>query len=187
MENTFSHRTILVIDQYNASAERFYGLHEAFRTLPRVVMESADSVPGAKVVVRLHPAQKALGYWEAYRHRVEISQGVPLHDDLARATVAVGLFSGALTVACASGVPTFFLWKPGWFYTPDLACFASCFVDGEQLAGSLSFGLQSIHHYESLSHEAREGASRYYHTLNASVPELAGYRIMQSLHTVAGA
>jgi hypothetical protein len=55
-----------------------------------------------------------------------------LLQDIARSTLAIGLFSGALTVAAACGVPTVFVWKEGWFYTPDLACFGDCFADPEE-------------------------------------------------------
>ncbi len=171
LEDPFQHRTILVIDQYSASAERYYGLKEAFAALPRAVMAVADAVPDVRVVVRLHPSQKHLGYWQVFRHRVELSQGVPLHQDLARTTVVVGLFSGALTVAAASGVPTFFVWEPGWFYTPDLRCFQKQFFSEKESREITKSCLQSEVYHRDLCIQMLEEAQHYYHGGAASEPE----------------
>ena len=47
-----------------------------------------------------------------------------LEDDLRRSSIAVGIFSGVLTVASASGLPTYFLQTEQGFSTTDLECFA---------------------------------------------------------------
>jgi hypothetical protein len=134
--DTFPYRTVLVIDQDNIAARRFYGLHEAVEALHQVVRSCAAQLEEVKVVYRLHPSARKPPEWVQAIQRegrnMEVSQGVPLLQDIARSTLAIGLFSGALTVAAACGVPTVFVWKEGWFYTPDLACFGDCFADPEE-------------------------------------------------------
>jgi hypothetical protein len=48
----------------------------------------------------------------------------PLEDDLRRASVVVGIASGVLTVASASGLPTIFLRTEQGFKIRDLECFS---------------------------------------------------------------
>lgn len=161
----FHHRTVLVIDQYNASAERFYGLNNAYRRLPQAVMRLLHRVPSARVRLRLHPSQRELGYWaEIAGGQMEVSKDVALHDDLAHATIAVGLFSGALTIAAVSGVASFFVWEPGWFYTPDLACFNNtCFVDVESFVDVAAVCLTSAEEYHLQREKVLQSAGDYYH------------------------
>lgn len=160
----FDCRTILLIDQYNAGACSFYGLEEPFRRLPEVVLAVAQRVAGARIILRLHPSQQQVPEWvKDASANIVISQGVPLHEDLARSTLAVGLFSGALTVAAASGVPTFFLWEPGWFYTPDLSCFANGnFVSAEEFVERAVACLISQQAYQRERQLAMHNAEGYY-------------------------
>jgi hypothetical protein len=48
----------------------------------------------------------------------------PLEDDLRRSSVVVGIASGVLTVASASGLPAIFLRTEQGFAIRDLECFA---------------------------------------------------------------
>jgi hypothetical protein len=72
------------------------------------------------------------------------------------------LFSGALTVAAACGVPTVFLWKAGWFYTPDLACFEECFVSSEEALHRVWELMTSSTAYAQWQRFAIAGAEGYY-------------------------
>jgi hypothetical protein len=55
----------------------------------------------------------------------ELSHPVwPLEDDLRRSSVAIGISSGVLTVASASGLPTIFLRTEQGFTIRDLECFS---------------------------------------------------------------
>ncbi len=160
----FQYRAVLLIDQYNPAASAFYGLEEAFRRLPEVVLEVARRVAGARIILRLHPSQQQVPEWvKDASANIVISQGVPLHEDLARSTLAVGLFSGALTIAAASGVPTFFLWEPEWFYTPDLSCFANGnFVSAEEFVERAVACLTSRDAYQQERRLAMHNAEGYY-------------------------
>jgi hypothetical protein len=61
--------------------------------------------------------------------KFEISHSkISLEIDVQRSSVAVGLFSGALIVCAASGLPTYFLSSEIGYYTPDLSCFQEDFV-----------------------------------------------------------
>jgi len=164
--DTFAYRTLLVIDQDNVGARRFYGLHGAIEALHQVVRDCATQLKGIRIVYRLHPSARKPPEWVQSIQReggdVEVSQGVPLLKDIARSTVAIGLFSGALTVAAACGVPAVFLWKEGWFYTPDLACFGECFATPEEAMGRVR---DSVTHHTVHLHwcaAATAAAEKYY-------------------------
>ena len=60
-----------------------------------------------------------------HRNLCELSHPAwPLEDDLRRSSVVVGIASGVLTVASASGLPTIFLRTEQGFAIRDLECFA---------------------------------------------------------------
>jgi hypothetical protein len=164
--DTFAHRTLLVIDQDNVGARRFYGLHGAIEALHQVVRDCATQLKGIHIVYRLHPSARKPPEWVQSIQRkggdVEVSQGVPLLQDIARSTVAIGLFSGALTVAAACGVPTVFVWKEGWFYTPDLACFGQCFLSPEEAMDRVWELMTSSTAYAQWQRCAIAGGEGYY-------------------------
>jgi len=108
---------VLIIDSGEGFAPRFLGVAEAYASLEATARRLAAA--GVPVMVRAHPRGGARR-WKG----LPVSTGRALADDLRGASAVIGLFSTVLPVAAASGLPTLFLWKPGWFATPDLAPFA---------------------------------------------------------------
>jgi hypothetical protein len=131
LPDQFENRTVLMLD---VSTDRgdFYGIEgqcQALRQLAERLLTA--SLPLRRLVIRPHP------YWTdldleawlllAREHSAccEISHPAwSLEDDLKRSSCAVGVFSGALTVASACGLPTIFLQTPEGYKTGDLACFS---------------------------------------------------------------
>ena len=132
-DNNFSKRSILIIDQYVDRARRFNGLNKLLEELDRLIkaLLSLDSVE--KIVIRPHPESEFCDFWELctmkYSNKFNISHPrLSLEVDIHRNSIAVGLFSGALVVAAASGLPSYFLTSHNAYFTPDLDCFKSYFV-----------------------------------------------------------
>lgn len=169
--DTFHHRSLLVIDQDNPAARRFYGLDDALAGLHEIVARCAREIEGITVIYRLHPSAKRVPEWvQAIQQEcgsVQVSQGVPLLEDLKRSTVALGLFSGALTIAAACGVPTFFLWEEGWFYTPDLGCYEEMFVERSEAMRTITAVIDSWQDYILWQAKGRNSSGQYYYERSA--------------------
>jgi hypothetical protein len=131
LPDQFALQTLLMVDVPVEPGD-FYGIEaqcEALLQLAEKLLH-ADS-PLGRLIIRPHP------YWSRldlevcqqlvrdYPNRCELSHPAwSLEDDLRRSSVAVGIFSGALTVASACGLPTIFLQTERGFTTGDLACFS---------------------------------------------------------------
>jgi hypothetical protein len=128
LPNQFTNRTLLVI--HDSDPHGFYGLDIHSRGVLHLVKKLLESdAPPRRVIIRLHPYAPVveLDPWKdlvrEHPELCEISHPVwTLDDNFNRASVVVGNNSGALTVAAASGLPTFFV-EPECFATEDLACF----------------------------------------------------------------
>lgn len=128
LPDQFAHRTLLVIHEPDPNA--FYGLDIHRRGVFKVVSELLRSGTALRrIIVRLHPyaPNGESDLWKElvreHRDCCEISYLIwSLEDDLARASVVIGNYSGTLTVAAASGLPTFFV-ETECFATNDLICF----------------------------------------------------------------
>ncbi len=130
LDDQFANATLLMVDYPTAQAE-FYGVQkqtEALIQLGEAFL--AKGKPSWRLIIRPHPfwsdlnLESCLGLARRFPQRCEISHPArPLDDDLRRSSAAVGIFSGVLTVASASGLPGYFLKTPGGFETGDLACF----------------------------------------------------------------
>lgn len=161
--------SVLVIDQANPWAGEYYGIEKQFQTLVEVV-EALAKQAGAvkKIIIRRHPDNAAMKGWlellANYPH-VEVSGSASsLDDDLARSSVVLGLFSGALVTAAACGIPALFLWEQGWYYTPDLASFAPhAFVSPASVIERLEELLSDRSIYQAARTTALETAACYYH------------------------
>ncbi len=131
LPDQFALQTLLMVD-VSAEPGDFYGIEAQCQALLQLAEKllAVDS-PLRRLIIRPHP------YWSTldldacqqlvrnYPNRCELSHPVwSLEDDLRRSSVAVGLFSGALTVASACGLPTIFLQTEGGYTTGDLACFS---------------------------------------------------------------
>jgi hypothetical protein len=131
LPNQFSKYTLLIIDE-NVSMDDFYGIGTQREAIIRLAEKLlASSVP-PKLIIRPHPHWDSLGLeaWKdiirEYPNNCELSHAAwTLEDDLKRSSVVIGVFSGALTLASASGLPTFFVVTASGYATEDLACFRS--------------------------------------------------------------
>jgi hypothetical protein len=163
--DTFACRTLLVIDQDNRDA-LFYGLQPAFDALHRVATLCTRYTPGLKVIYRPHPSVEKVPEWvttlQGHDTDVVVSRGRPVLDDIRQSTVAISLFSGALTIAAACGVPSIFLWREGWFYTPDLACFGDCFACPEEALRRVGDVVTDRTAYSRWRAVATAAAEKYY-------------------------
>jgi len=131
--------SVLIVDQGSDWTDRHFGCGEEQRTslelAARTLADRSRMVD--RVVVRPHPFGNTLARWnalaDANRDRIVISPpGRPIEAELGAASIVLGLFSTLLPVAAASGIPTLFVWSPGWFSTPDLAPFHASFVAPER-------------------------------------------------------
>jgi hypothetical protein len=91
----------------------------------------AAKLPLRRLVIRPHPhwsnfdLEACLKLVRDHRDVCELSHPVwSLEDDLRRSSVAIGIWSGVLTIASACGLPTIFLQTEKGFTTRDLACFS---------------------------------------------------------------
>jgi len=171
LPSNFDQKTMLVVDQHLSWTEHFYGIKEEFQTLQDIMLIISNSNTGLrKLIVRLHPRNKKSHYWLELVHQypefVEISDPVhnSLSDDLKRSSLTLGLFSGALATAAARGIPPMFLWQPGWYYTPDLSCFArDFFFRPDEIVTWIKHFMSNPEAYETLRQKAIDSSFRYYH------------------------
>ncbi len=163
--------SLLVVDQGNLREESFYGMKPAKVALSRVIREVIERAKVLKrVIIRPHPRAQAkdLSNWltlaEEYPDKIVFSHpALRFEFELSRTSIAIGLFSGGLITAAACGIPTIFLWEPGWFYTPDLACFTDhLFVSPSDAIGRIETLLTNVNDY-SEAREAALNSSQYYY------------------------
>ena len=170
LEDGRRHGTVLVVDQTSGWVQRYFGGTSEHFDAPRDAVRNLceRSHTFERVVIRYHPQYDATGFWrpllDEYPGLVTAADpGRSLEEDLATASVAVGLFSTGLPVAAAAGVPTFFLWKPEWYFTPDLAPFApELFVGPDALAGCVDALLGDSAAYGEARRRGRALAARYF-------------------------
>jgi hypothetical protein len=131
LPNQFSLRTILLIDLHSVQGNTWGDEGQAQALLQLAEELLASKLPLRRVVIRPHPQYSGLDLEAclklAREHRdvCELSHPIwSLEDDLRRSSVVVGIWSGALTVASACGLPTIFLETEQGFRTSDLACFS---------------------------------------------------------------
>jgi hypothetical protein len=133
LPDQFDQRTLLVVDVPPPNGQGdFYGLESQCRALLEVTERLLTSeVPLNRVVIRPHPHWGDLNLEACQRlvrehsDRCELSHpSWSLDFDLRRSSVVLGIFSGVLTIASASGLPTFFLRTEQGFVTRDLECFS---------------------------------------------------------------
>jgi hypothetical protein len=164
-------KSLLVIDQGISWATRFYyGRFNVQKTFVSKLIECLKDLQTlGSLIVRLHPDSDTKDVWagaaKEFPDKVEIEKmDASMLDSLRKASVAIGLFSGALTVAAACGVPSFFMWHPGWFYTSDLSCFKqNCFVQPDRFIPLLKTLLTDASEYLKYRDLSIAAAAKYYH------------------------
>lgn len=131
LPDQFSLQTVLLIDAHAVEGDPF-GTGAEVQSLLQLAENLLSTQPSLRrLVIRPHPHWTGhdLGACQElvrkYRDVCELSHPVwPLEDDLRRSSVVVGLASGVLTVASASGLPTIFLRKEQGFRIQELECFS---------------------------------------------------------------
>jgi hypothetical protein len=131
LPDQFSKHTLLIIDE-PVGPDDFYGIGHQREAIFCCADKLLKSSAPPKIIIRPHPYWDSLGMdtWKElvlkYPNLCEISHSSwTLEEDLKRSSVVLGVFSGVLTVAAASGLPTFFLVTESGYVTEDLACFRS--------------------------------------------------------------
>lgn len=133
LPDQFDHQTLLLVDVPQPNCQGvFYGVESQCQALLQLAERLlAEDLPLRRLVIRPHPFWSNLDFEACqrlvrkYSTRCELSHPAwSLEDDLRRSSVAVGIFSGVLTVASACGLPTVFLETEQGFTTGDLECFS---------------------------------------------------------------
>ena len=170
LPDQFNVKTLLMVD-VQVNPGDFYGIGDQCKALLQLAEKLLNAnLPLRRLIIRPHP------YWSdldlesvqnlvrEHSTRCELSHPAwSLEDDLRRSSVAIGIFSGALTVASACGLPTFFLKTEKGFMTEDLACFSdgqTCFPeDGFREIGKI---MQDQRAYTDARNIALKNARKYY-------------------------
>jgi hypothetical protein len=133
LPDQFDRQTLLMVDEpTHRGQSRFYGLESQSQGLLDLAERilTAD-LPLRRIIIRPHPYWSNLDFDACLRlvrehgDRCELSHPAwSLEDDLRRTSVALGIFSGVLTVASACGLPSVFLRTECGYSTGDLDCFS---------------------------------------------------------------
>jgi hypothetical protein len=131
LPDQFSLQTVLLIDSHSVQGDPF-GTKAEVQSLLHLAGKLLNTQPSLRrLVIRPHPhwsdhdLEACLELVREHRDVCELSHPVwPLEDDLRRSSVVVGIASGVLTVASASGLPTIFLRTEQGFAIRDLECFS---------------------------------------------------------------
>lgn len=131
LPDQFSLQTVLLLDSHSVEGDPF-GTRTEVESLLQLAEKLLKSQPSLRrLVIRPHPQWNdhdlgaCLELVRQHREVCEISHPVwALEDDLRRSSVVIGIASGVLTVASASGLPAIFLRTEQGFATRDLDCFA---------------------------------------------------------------
>jgi hypothetical protein len=171
LRDQFDRGTVLLVDVPTGQSS-FYGVEgqgAAILALAEKLLSA--NLPLRRVVIRPHPFWSDLDFSACKRlasqhpDRCEISHPAwSLEEDLRRSSAVVGIFSGVLTVAAASGLPIIFLQTENGYTTGDLSCFSpeqTLLPDAafKRLAQILSDRAT----YGSARNEALRSAKQYYH------------------------
>ena len=131
LPDQFSLQTVLLIDSHSVQGDPFGTRAEVESLLQLAEKLLTTQTSLRRLVIRPHPhwtdhdLGACLDFVRKHRDLCEISHPVwPLEDDLRRSSVVVGISSGVLTVASASGLPAIFLRTEHGFTIRDLECFA---------------------------------------------------------------
>lgn len=160
-------RQILILDQTNKWAGEYYGCAKEMLDLAEIAEQAIRKGIARHVTVRPHPRTRVVESWsrlkEEFATRLTISHpATPLSTDLAEATVAVTLFSGAGIAAGASRVPVLFVGNRGRPWTADLEDFAELTVSPEGVLDSLNSMMMKPSTVEEHSEMSFTAAKRYF-------------------------
>lgn len=169
--SNYHRKSLLVFDQHTKWSEDFYGISEEYITLVKIIENVADmnlSIGLKKIIIRLHPDNSNADEWKQiakkYPDLVEISfKNYTLIQDIERSSISIGLFSGALALSAACGIPAFFLWEQGWYYTPDLSPFyPDLFIAPNKLIDMIREVVDDEKMYNDYQKKALINSKKYY-------------------------
>lgn len=169
LRGQFARGTVLMVD-IPVLSDDFYGMAGQGQAMLQLAERLLGSEPALRrLVIRAHP------YWNnldleackqlVRRHptRCELSHPAwALEDDLRRSSVVVGLTSGVLTVAAASGLPVVFLDTEHAYKTGDQACFSPETLMPEAAFREISKMLKDERAYAQAQAQAIHDGSEYY-------------------------
>jgi hypothetical protein len=131
LPDQFSLQSVLLIDFHSVPGDPWGTEREVQALLQLAEKLLSAKLPLRHLVIRPHPHWSdhdlgaCLKLVREHRDVCELSHPVwPLEDDLRRSSVVIGISSGVLTVASASGLPTIFLRTEQGFTIRDLECFS---------------------------------------------------------------
>ncbi len=171
LSDQFAQRTLLLVDVPTAQYG-FYGVEAQCNATLQLAEKLLEAdVPLRRIVIRPHPFWGNLDFSACkrlvsrYPDRCEISHPAwSLEEDLRRASVIAGIFSGVLTVAAASGLPAVFVQTPDGYTTGDLACFSpGQTLQLEDAYRKLAAILSDRDAYAAAQAESQRNARAYYH------------------------
>ena len=161
LSDQFALQTVLLIDAYPVPGDPW-----AMNRELQALMELAERLLTAdltlqRLIIRPHPQWSdfdltaALELVRKHRNRCELSHPVwSLEEDMRRASVVVGISSGVLTAASASGLPTIFLRTEQGYSIRDLECFSP----EQTLLPDEAFRVSKLLVHSESYAEAREGS-----------------------------
>ena len=131
LPDQFSLQSILFVDCHSVPGDPWGTAKEVQALLELAERLLHAKVPMRRMIIRPHPhwsdldLEGSLKLVREHRDVCELSHPVwPLEEDLRRSSVVVGISSGALTVASATGLPTIFLRTESGYTIRDLECFS---------------------------------------------------------------
>jgi hypothetical protein len=131
LHDQFSLQSVLLIDFHSVPQDPWGTEREVQALLELAEKLLSAKLPLRRLVIRPHPhwsdhdLRDCLKLVREHRDVCELSHPVwPLEDDLRRSSVAIGIASGVLTIASASGLPTIFMRTERGFTIRDLECFS---------------------------------------------------------------
>jgi hypothetical protein len=131
LPDQFSLQSVLLIDFHSVPGDPWGTEREVQALLQLAEKLLSAKLPLRRLVMRPHPHWNdhdlgaCLQLVREHRDVCELSHPAwPLEDDLRRSSVVIGISSGVLTVASASGLPTIFLRTEQGLRTRDLECFS---------------------------------------------------------------
>jgi hypothetical protein len=131
LPDQFSLQSLLFIDFHSVPDDPWGTKGEVQGLLQLAEKLLSSKLPLRRLVIRPHPHWSdhdlgaCLKLVREHRDVCELSHPAwPLEDDLRRSSVVIGISSGVLTVASASGLPTIFMRTEQGFTIRDLECFS---------------------------------------------------------------
>lgn len=170
LPDQFSLQTLLLIDMHSVQGDTWGDAGQTRALLQLAQDLLAAKLPLRRMVIRPHPQWSELDLSDCLKlvreHRDVCELSHPawsLEDDLRRSSVVVGVWSGALTIASASGLPTVFLQTEQGFITRDLDCFSPAqTLTPEEAFRELGQLLTEPGRYAEARKVALQNAGKYY-------------------------